>query len=541
MDLSRDELLSGVQVAEEEDAVKAILDKEEGLLNIYYLVFEGNVEVSKNRLSWIQTLYMERTLSLYGETDLFQKYVNTTNTDKYSLKKWTDLGPDDDDSIASLLDRIDVTNSKATCEDKMKAYADTVYSVTGKEIHNMQLAKPYVLTCTPWSDITWAHFGSPAIFWGGINYPNENSTQVTQNKTKWETYFGDGSTSVASWLKIPAKYHFIWRNKLIPAHEIIHATLHGAGGDESEDESEDDSGPIEDSPQYRLCNLDKSRGTCLRCKRHQKAKGWMKRNRRAQGVRAYKNCIKPLQGVVFLEEWASSAANGIIFLKYKKNQYDKTSSNREKKKIQLEAIGAMCYMWVLIKTMRAVVPQTRTGGELERRVATLDRWVKLENGMLEKSDTWHSRGVWSELEFIYKSVTEGGLGNAGYSWANTYAKHIVALAYSLNFLGGDKEDKAEQMLTEILDGTIWERDDSDNGWRVDNYTSIALDLSVWESPTQPPLAEWLTEAQPVQAKLVGGSNISPYSFIINPATGLKVSINERLGKSILINYLNMLN
>ena len=201
----------------------------------------------------------------------------------------------------------------------------------------------------------------------------------------------------------------------------------------------------------------------------------------------------------------------------------------------------MCYMWVLIKTMRVVVASTRTSDELERRVATLDRWVKLENGMLEKSDTWRhgdKRGVWSELEFIYNSVTKSGTGNAGYSWANTYAKHIVALAYSLNFLGGDKEAQAEQMLTEILDGTIWERDDSDNGWRVDNYTSIALDLSVWESSRQPRLAEWL---QPVQDQQFGGSNISPYSFIINPATGLKVSINERLGKSILINYLNMLN
>ena len=542
MALSREELLSDVQVPEEEDAVKAILDVEEGLLNIYYLVFEGNVEVSKDHLSWIQTLYMERTLSLYGETELFQKYVNTANTDKYSLNYLVDF----DKFIASRLDGIDVTNSKTTCEDTMKAYADTIFSVTDKEIHNMPKAKQFVLNCTAddQDSITWAYQGMPEAEFGQVSYPNENPTQVTKNETKWNTYFGDGTTSVRSWLKIPAKYHFIWRNKLIPAHELIHATLAGTGGayytriGELLKYDNLESSPIEDSPKYRLCNLDKSSGTCIRCKRQHSVEF---RHPRRQAMRAHKNCIDNSTAAVYSEEWASSAANGIIFLKYKKNQYVQTSSDQEKKKIQLEAIGAMCYMWVLIKTMRAVVPQTRTGGELERRVATLDRWVKLENGILEKSDTWRhgeKRGVWSELEFIYKSVTEGGLGNAGYSWANTYAKHIVALAYSLNFLGGDKEDKAEQMLTEILDGTIWERDDSDNGWRVDNYTSIALDFSDWESSRQPRLAEWL---QPVQDQQFGGSNISPYSFIINPATGLKVSINERLGKSILINYLNMLN
>ena len=337
MALSREELLSDVQVPEEEDAVKAILDVEEGLLNIYYLVFEGNVEVYKNRLSWIQTLYMERTLSLYGETDLFQKYVNTTNTDKYSLKKWTDLGPDDDDSIAILLDRIDVTNSKATCEDKMKAYADTIYSVTGKEIHNMQLAKPYVLNCTAddQDSITWAYQGRPEWDLGEVFYPNENSTQVNTNETKWETYFGDGSTSVDSWLKIPAKYHFIWRNKLIPAHELIHATLADTGGayytriGELLKYDNLESSPIEDSPKYRLCNLDKSSGTCIRCKRQHSVEF---RHPRRQAMRAHKNCIDNSTAAVYSEEWASSAANGIIFLKYKKNQYDKTSSNREKKK-----------------------------------------------------------------------------------------------------------------------------------------------------------------------------------------------------------------
>lgn len=48
-----------------------------------------------------------------------------------------------------------------------------------------------------------------------VFYPEDFSEEVAE---KWENLFPTSST----WKHVPAKFHYMWRNFLIPAHEIIH-------------------------------------------------------------------------------------------------------------------------------------------------------------------------------------------------------------------------------------------------------------------------------------------------------------------------------
>ena len=196
------------------DAVSNLDGDEEALLNIYYLVFNGTgtSRVSKKNLSWIQILFMEKTLAIFGRGNLFRKYVKS-DSHKYHLKKST---KERNKVIQGILQKIDVRNSEESCKNIMKKYADTVFNVTEDDSHNLEKGEQGRINCQNDStSITWT-----AGWQNGISYPNMNDSQVKNNTGKWKKYFGDGR--IKEWLNIPAKFHFIWRNRLIPAHEIIH-------------------------------------------------------------------------------------------------------------------------------------------------------------------------------------------------------------------------------------------------------------------------------------------------------------------------------
>lgn len=176
------------------------------LLGLYYLVFETRqtINIRKSNISWLQKLYLDKAISHFG-------------TDKLNINKngnsYTLIINNLEDIIkqSKILDRAKINNKK--CLKTMKEYAKVTNKITRKKYKN----KNFI--CSASDDITWSSI--PRTY--RIGYPSANN--FNNNRIKWSRYFSEGNNS--AWNKIKPVYHFFWRNKLIPAHEIYHAL--GAG------------------------------------------------------------------------------------------------------------------------------------------------------------------------------------------------------------------------------------------------------------------------------------------------------------------------
>ena len=172
------------------------------ILGLYYLVFETRqtINISKANISWLQKLYLDKAISHFGLNKLNIKkdgnsYTLIIGNLEYIIKK------------SKILDGAKIDNKK--CLKIMKEYA----KITTKIIKGRYKNEDFI--CSGSNDITWGSVPRTLR----INYPSANNLE--NNKIKWSKYFSEGNNS--AWNKINPVYHFFWRNKLIPAHEIYHA------------------------------------------------------------------------------------------------------------------------------------------------------------------------------------------------------------------------------------------------------------------------------------------------------------------------------
>ena len=176
------------------------------LLGLYYLVFETRqtINISKSNISWLQKLYLDKAISHFG-------------TDKLNIKKDGNTYTLIINNLEHIIKQSKISDgakiNKKTCLKTMKEYAKVTNKITGKKYKN----KDFI--CSASDDITWSSVSRTYR----IGYPSADN--FINNKIKWARYFSEGNNS--AWNKIKPIYHFFWRNKLIPAHEIYHAL--GAG------------------------------------------------------------------------------------------------------------------------------------------------------------------------------------------------------------------------------------------------------------------------------------------------------------------------
>ena len=170
-------------------------------LGVYYLVFEGNPIIKKSELSWIQKLYLRKAKAYFPDETLVDDDDDEMKIDIGNLTEEANLVK----ILSSNEEPLTVT--EASCLTTMKKYAN----ITGKRTNNKCISEA-TFTCSPSDSITWASSQSVPK----ITYPQS----IEQNKTKWLGYFKKNDPV---WNRIDPYYHFFWRNRQIPTHEIQHS------------------------------------------------------------------------------------------------------------------------------------------------------------------------------------------------------------------------------------------------------------------------------------------------------------------------------
>ena len=258
----------------------------ETICNIHFLVLDNianskektfsNTETSLSNLSWLQKLYLEKALELYGsKIPLYKKklkWISSFNKSRFFKKL---------PKLKSLV------LSKHACNHTMKAYSSVVNDVINDDKLD-KMIRHNNFGCHAHDSITWA----VSSYTNQTFYPQKNTALVKKNLyTRWKNYFSDRQDT-KQFLKIDPLFHFSWRNKLIPAHEVVHHV-----------------NPIKYSDEYCLSKC----------------------------------------------EWVASAANLNIYLSYLENKYHKTKNIKLKKQFRLEAIAAVLYIVKLIQTIDKIV------------------------------------------------------------------------------------------------------------------------------------------------------------------------------------------
>ena len=241
-------------------------------------IFSNNIKLER-QLSWIQKLYLEKSLEIYKtKIPLLKKGGGISWSSKLTKKKFFKLLPK----------YTDLTLEKKDCNYYMKEYSKVIFKLTGNKKLKKQIDKSH-FGCQSHDSITWgvSTLDEPITF-----YPQSNINMVKKNiNTRWEQYFSNPNEQ-SEFLKIDPKFHFLWRNKLIPAHEVIH-------------------------------NVNK--------------------------IKSYDNLS------ICRSEWVASAANLNIYLGYLKDKYHKIKKKRLKQTIQLEAIASVLYIVELINSIYRIV------------------------------------------------------------------------------------------------------------------------------------------------------------------------------------------
>ena len=258
----------------------------ETICNIHFLILDNtanskedifsNTEKPSIHLSWLQQLYLDKALELYGhKIPLYKKKLKwkaSFNKNKFFKK---------------LPKSKSLILSKITCNHTMKNYSSVIQNqINNENLERMILHNDF--GCHSHDSITWAVSSDT----NQTFYPQENIALVRKNMyTHWANYFIDKHQQ-KQFLKIDPLFHFSWRNKLIPAHEVVHHV-----------------NPIKYKNKHSLSKC----------------------------------------------EWVASAANLNIYLIYLEKKYHKTRNIKLKKQIRLEAIAAVLYIVKLIQTIDQIV------------------------------------------------------------------------------------------------------------------------------------------------------------------------------------------
>ena len=259
------------------------------ICNIHFLVLNNTGNSDKNifsnnikpesQLSWIQKLYLEKALEIYKtKIPLLKKKGTISWSSKLTKKNFFKMLPKFND----------LTLNKSNCNYYMKEYSKVIVNLTKDKKLKKQI-KTNQFGCTAHDSITWgvSVMDKPQTF-----YPQSNIDLVKKNiYQRWNNYFSNVKEK-QHFLQIDPKYHFSWRNKLIPAHEVIHNV-------------------------NKITDID---------------------------IHA-----------VSRSEWVASATNLNIYLGYLEKKYYKIKKSKQKKLIQLEALASVLYVVELINHINLII------------------------------------------------------------------------------------------------------------------------------------------------------------------------------------------
>ena len=256
------------------------------ICNLHFLVLNNvgnadqniftNHKVKLSKLSWLKRRFLEKALDIYGDK------IPLIN--KSGFVYWKH-GAMSKKRFFNLLPKINqLTIKKSQCNYYMREYSKVVVDLVNSGVLRRHIDANQ-FGCTPHDSITWAVSTVPDLV---TFFPHKTAEEVRKNiDTRWSSYFTESSRR-RHFLKIDPKFHFGWRNKLIPAHEIVHNVN-----------------------KFKYVN----ENSLPRC------------------------------------EWVASAANINIYLGYLKNKYHKLGKVKLKSLVQLEALGAVLYVVELINNI----------------------------------------------------------------------------------------------------------------------------------------------------------------------------------------------
>lgn len=260
------------------------------ICNLHFLVLNNvgnadnklftNRKIKLTDLSWLKKAYLNKAVSIFGDKIplVEKKGFIYWRRGAMSKKRFFNLLP----SVNQL------TIKKSQCNYYMREYSRVVIDLVKSDVLKKQIRKNN-FGCVSHDSITWGVTTVPELI---TFFPQKTVADVRKNiSTRWNKYFTDDFRR-KSFLAIDPKYHFGWRNKLIPAHEIVHNVNKFNYVDEH---------------------------SIARC------------------------------------EWVASASNVNIYLGYLKNKFHKLTKSKLKKLVQLEALGAVLYVVELLNSISNIV------------------------------------------------------------------------------------------------------------------------------------------------------------------------------------------
>ena len=351
-------------------------DKNSAMLDYEYLIENG-----EKPLSWLQVKFQELYLKMFPKVqeEAEVDYETFYGSQKQCEQQMTKYGK-------VLL------NENIHFDDRQK-------KLLGDMVKNKSCG------CSPGTDSTWAVENvvepdwGPGLFPIKVYYPNNNKETFNDNKNKWEcrnptdipnNFFPEilgSNNKLTKWREIPYAYHHYWRNKLIPAHEIMHRTKVVMTDDAEKQKLR--TGAISGIlSMYKLSGVKSIFSTT---------------ERTFANVGTLSN--------EFFEEWTSSAANLNIFITDLRLKFDDTSDNIYK----LEAIAGALYVATLLNNIKIANSGVKSVNET---YDLLDEWsssVLTVNPLTPAA----LKGKFKQIDAICGSST----------WNNTYAKHLLALEH----------------------------------------------------------------------------------------------------------------
>ena len=398
--------------------------------NIYFLILNREKKVYIKSLSWCQKFYLDK-LELYFPGIVKKCLVKKSDVVGAFYKSKISLKP-------LLPNKTDLINTKKTSRDIISPYADYIVSISDNKCLEKETSKKDSFGLISNNSITWAvqrWFGDSDFGRQKTHYPQSNLKKVEQNINKLEDYMDTKAQNKKFKASNPI-FHLIWRNRLIPAHEIVHFTQGVHNGKSFYYFGNDDH-----SQCFPVSNKDSR--------------------------------IKNIKEENWELEWLASAPNLNIFIGSKKLKFNIEKNQLEKRLHQLRAIEGVLYCVYLINCFYECI---KNG----------DRFIHNARDSIDIIDKWTS------LNLTKKDYTKINniLSLQDSPWKNTYSKHIIALYYCYEFFNpikvSNEDINSEEFTNKCLDFSILSKHKlySENRHILDFWNSAKL-------PKKCEIIDWL--------------------------------------------------
>jgi len=389
--------------------------------NIYFLILNRRKKVYIQTLSWCQKFYLNK-LELYFPGIIKKCLVKKSDSSGIFYESKLPLAE------SLLPTKNELVNTEQTARDIISPYANYVVSISNNKCLENEADKTNSFGLTSNDSITWAvqrWFNDSDFGRQKTHYPQSTSEKVEQNIYKLSNYM-DTENQNNTFQESNPIFHLIWRNKLIPAHEIVHFT----------------QGVYNGKSFYYFGNHDHS--------------GCFPTSNKDSRIKNIKEENWEL-------EWLASAPNLNIYVGSKKLKFNIEKNQLEKRLHQLRAIEGVLYCVYLINSFHECI---KNG----------DRFIHNARDSIDIIDKWTSLHLTKKDYIKINNI----LSLQDSPWKNTYAKHVIALYYCYEFFKPVKVDNedinSEEFTNKCLDFSILSEHDlySENRHLLDFWNSAKL-------------------------------------------------------------------